>query len=86
MCVHQGVLGEDEIQVDATKRPPILAAISLLGDAVRSRDEGRVINKMLFKDLTSHSLMAAQWVPQVPSLDNARAPVWFKNWLVLKGY
>lgn len=40
-----------------TKGPLVPAATPLLGDAVGSRGEGRVINKeILFKDLTSYSL------------------------------
>lgn len=67
------------------KGPQVPAAIPLLGDAVGSRDEGRVITEMLFKDLTSHSLMPAQWVPQAPLLTNLRAPEYsYRIWLVLK--
>lgn len=41
-----------KIKVDAPKGPPTPAAIPLLGETVGSRDEGRVINEMLFKELT----------------------------------
>lgn len=47
--------------------------VSLLGAAVGSSDEGRPINEMLFKDLTSHSLMPAMWVRQHLLRDNLRA-------------
>lgn len=57
--------------VNAFKRPLAPAATPLLGDAVGSRDEERVINKeMLFKGLTSHSLMRFLSVPQAALLDN----------------
>lgn len=45
---------EDEIKVQAPKGLSAPAAIPLLGGVLSSRDEGRVIDEMLFKrpDLT----------------------------------
>lgn len=73
-----------KIKADTTKGPLATAAIPLWGCVVGSQDEGRVINEMLFKDLTSHSLMAARWTI---SLDILRLVVYSSRnriWLVLK--
>lgn len=75
-CVHYGVHGEDEIKVHAPKGLSAPAAIPLLGRVLSSRDEGRVIDEMLFKDLTSHLMMPSMWVLQPPPVDNLRVPVY----------
>ena len=59
-----------------SKLTQLKGPIPLWGSVVGSKDEGRMINEILFKDLTSHSLMATQWVPQASILDNQRPPVY----------
>lgn len=86
VCTLRSAWRGQKSKLTQLKGPPTPAAIPLLGDPVESRDEGRVINEMLFKDLTWHSLMPVMWVPQAPFLDNLRAPVYlFQNriWLVV---
>lgn len=64
---------KDEIRFGATIGLSFLATNTLLVEAVRSSEEGSVINKMLFNDLTAHLLMPSMWVLKAPSVDHLKA-------------
>lgn len=64
---------KDEIRFGATIGLSFLATNTLLVEAVRGSEEGRVINEMLFNDLTSHLLMPSMWVLNAPSADHLKA-------------